>query len=85
MTSSPTTNTQLAAVRKAVDLLGGQRPAAKVIGCSQNKIWKVYNGKNVTDLKPDLVKALSEAVKGKVKKSDMLPSIFPPRKRKAVL
>lgn len=73
-------NPRLDAVRKAVELLGGQRAAARTLGCSQHKIWKAVNDQLVGGVDPQLAADLHRATKGKVKKSDMRPDVFEPRK-----
>jgi DNA-binding transcriptional regulator YdaS (Cro superfamily) len=72
----------LAAVRDAVEMLGGQRPAARATGFSQHKLWKAVNNKMVgRKIDPALAVALHNATKGKVKKSEMRPDVFAPRNR----
>lgn len=65
---------------KAIDLIGGQRPAAKATGFSQHAIWKAYHNKVLLGVTPELAVALQNATRGKVKKSDLRPDIYEPRK-----
>lgn len=65
---------------KAIDLLGGQRPAAKATGFSQHAIWKAYQNVLVDGVNPQMAIALERATKGKVKRAELRPDVYQPRK-----
>lgn len=69
--------TPLEAARKAVKMLGGQRPAARATGHSQHQIWKVVHNKLVNKrIDANLAAALHRATKGAVDKAELRPDLF---------
>jgi DNA-binding transcriptional regulator YdaS (Cro superfamily) len=67
---------QQEAIRRAIDLLGGQRAAADRTGYSRHAMYKAYNGLNVRGQSTDVVIALASATSGKVKLEEMLNVTF---------
>lgn len=74
------TSTGVEAVRRAVALLGGQRATARLLNCSQNRIGIAVRDNRKTGVDPKLAAELHDATKGKVKKSEMCPTVFKERK-----
>lgn len=68
------------ALRRAVKLLGGQRAAARLLNCSQNRIGIAVRNKRLTGIDPKLAAELHDATNGAVKKWEMCPDVFKPRK-----
>lgn len=75
----PPTNPQEAAANACI-IAGGQRQLAKACGVAQNAIFKAVHGQLARGISAELAVKISAATKGRVKKSDLNPVAFAPRK-----
>jgi DNA-binding transcriptional regulator YdaS (Cro superfamily) len=61
------------ALERAIRLAGGQSNLARMVGYTQNGIWKAKENGRVT---PELAILIEEATDGRVRKEQLAPKIF---------
>ena len=67
----------LAALKAAVELLGGQTNLAKAIGVSQGAVWQALNGhKQRATVPGGWCPKIEAATKGKIKREDLRPDLY---------
>lgn len=69
-------NNELEALKRAVDLVGGQSALAKKLGCKQQNVWHwLHKSKKAAPL---YAPAIEKATGGAVTKEELRPDIFKP-------
>ena len=63
-----------AAIKKAVDIVGGQNELARRLGIGQSRVWNwIHRDAKVS---AEYAAAIEAATDGAVKKSDLRPDVF---------